>query len=94
MNTPLRINMAVNRALSRAQLFGEDELLAACERCRVPTLFIHGTLDPRPSDGARMMFERFPIARFVEIDGAGHLPWVERPVEFKSAVLGFLRSAI
>jgi len=94
VNSPLRINMAVNRALSRAQLFAEDELLAACERCHVPTLFIHGTLDPRPSDGARMMFERFPIARFVEIDGAGHLPWVERPVEFKSAVLGFLRSAI
>jgi pimeloyl-ACP methyl ester carboxylesterase len=41
-----------------------------------------------------MMFERFPMARFVEIDGAGHLPWVERPDEFKSAVLGFLRSAI
>jgi proline iminopeptidase len=93
VNTPLPINVAVNRALSRAQLLGEDELLAACERCDVPALFVHGSRDPRPSDGAHMMFERFPNARFVEIDGAGHLPWVERPVEFADAVLGFLRSA-
>jgi proline iminopeptidase len=93
VSTPLKINFAVNRALSRAQLFGEDELLAACERCGVPVLFVHGSLDPRPSDGARIMFERFPNARFVEIDGAGHLPWVERPAEFTDSVLGFLRSA-
>ena len=93
VNTPLPVTMAVNRALSRAQLLAEEELLAACERCDVPALFIHGTLDPRPSDGARMMFDRFPNARFVEIEGAGHLPWVERQVEFADAVLSFLRAA-
>ena len=91
VNTPLPINMAVNRALSQAQLLDEDALLAACETCDVPTLFIHGSRDPRPPDGARLVFERFPNTRFVEIDGAGHLPWVERPVEFADAVLGFLR---
>ena len=94
VRTPLPINMAVNRALSAAQLFDEDELLARCEGCEAPALFVHGSLDPRPSDGARMIFERLPNARFVELDGAGHLPWVERPAEFAEVVSGFLRAAV
>ncbi len=88
--TPLPINWEVNRALSRAELFDEDQHLGACERCEVASLFLHGSADPRSDEGARLLVNRMPDARFIEIEGAGHLPWVERPHEFAAAVGGFL----
>lgn len=92
--SPLPINFAVNRALSRAELFDEAELVAACEACDVPALFVHGTLDPRPVDGARLIADRLPNAHVVELDGAGHHPWIERRDEFVAAVRSFLQSSL
>lgn len=77
--TPLSINVSVNRALSRADLFPSEELLDACDRCDVPALLIHGSHDPRPDIGAAELSEHLPHSRFVLIDDAGHLPWVEQP---------------
>lgn len=88
--TPLPINWEVNRALATAELLEEEELLRACERCEVPSLFLHGSADPRSDEGARGLADRMTNARFIEIEGAGHLPWVERPQEFAAAVAGFL----
>lgn len=93
-SSPLSINWEVNRALSRAELYPESQLLAACERCYVPSLFIHGSDDPRPDEGARLLSSRIPDARFVRIDGAGHLPWVERPTETLDAIHDFLNDAL
>lgn len=93
-SSPLSINWEVNRALSRAELYPESQLLAACERCCVPSLFIHGSDDPRPDEGARLLSSRIPDARFVRIDGAGHLPWVERPTETLDAIHDFLNDAL
>ncbi len=92
--TPLAISWEINRALSRADLLNEEQLLRGCERCTVPSLFLHGSADPRSDEGARILVDRMPNARFIEIDGAGHLPWVERPHEFAAVVRGFLRGAL
>lgn len=89
-SAPLTINWEVNRTLSRAELRSEAQLLAACERCEVPGLFVHGSEDPRPDEGARLLSERLANGRFVSIDGAGHLPWVERPEETLQAIRAFL----
>jgi len=90
VTTRLPISWGVNRALSRAELFDEEQLLRACERCEVPSLFLHGSADPRSHEGARLLVDRMPNAQFIEIEGAGHFPWVERPGEFASAVGSFL----
>ena len=90
-STPLPINFPINRALSRAALYEDDELLARCERCTVPILFIHGSEDPRPDAGARLIADRMPNARFVRIADAGHLPWVEQPTRTRAVVTEFLR---
>lgn len=89
-STPLPINHAVNRALSGAELVPSAQLLDACERCDVPALLIHGSHDPRPDVGAVELSEHLPDSRLVRIDGAGHLPWVERPEETTRLIEDFI----
>jgi class 3 adenylate cyclase len=45
---------------------------------RVPALLLHrhGDLDSRP-DESRYMAERIPGARFVELEGSDHVPWID-----------------
>lgn len=59
--SPLPINWELNRVLARAELFDEEQLLLACERCDVPCLFVHGSVDPtrpRCSPPGRPVAER------------------------------------
>ena len=60
----------------------------------VPAMGVYGTLDA-PDHVA--MVKRFaaavPGCRVVPIEGAGHVPNMERPAEFNEALLSFLRSA-
>jgi pimeloyl-ACP methyl ester carboxylesterase len=61
---------------------------------RVPAMAVHGTLDAADHVG---MAERFaaavPGCRLVRIEGAAHMPNMERPDEFNRALLDFLRTA-
>lgn len=47
----------------------------------VPTLVLHRNHDSIPVELGRLLAERIPGARFVELDGEDHLPWVG---DFKS----------
>jgi pimeloyl-[acyl-carrier protein] methyl ester esterase len=48
----------------------------------VPTLVQHGELDRIiPAGAGRFLGERLPQARYVEIPGAGHAPFLSRPEE-------------
>jgi pimeloyl-ACP methyl ester carboxylesterase len=42
----------------------------------VPTLVLHRADDIVPSDYGRYLAERIPGARFVELEGSDHLPWL------------------
>jgi proline iminopeptidase len=84
------INFDVNRTLGAAELYPESQLLAKCEGCHVPALIIHGSRDPRPEDGARGIADHLPNARFVRIEGAGHLPWIEQPETVRDTITSFL----
>lgn len=58
---------------------------------RCPSLVIHGDLDPLvPVRNGRMLAERIPDARFVLLEGCGHLPHLERPEESAKAIRDFL----
>ena len=60
----------------------------------VPTLVVVGRDDEfTPVAEARLTAERIRNASLVIIDGAGHLPNLERPDEFNDALEKFLTSA-
>jgi pimeloyl-ACP methyl ester carboxylesterase len=56
----------------------EIEVRAVLPTIRVPTLVLHrsGDLDSRPDEG-RYIAERIPGARFVELAGDDHVPWID-----------------
>lgn len=61
------------------------------EQIAVPTLVLTGTADRvAPPAHARLMADRIPGARFVEIDGAGHISNIEAPDAFNAALAAFL----
>lgn len=61
------------------------------ERLRLPTLVIHGSADRVvPVANGRLLAEKLPRSRYVEIDGAGHWCFLERPDRVTTALLSFL----
>jgi proline iminopeptidase len=54
------------------------------------TLVIHGAQDVIPARLSQEIAALVPHAQTLIIDGAGHMPFFERPEEFFSAVNGFL----
>lgn len=56
---------------------------------RCPALFVAGEYDP-PLNAVRLMAEAAPDSRHVAISDAGHLPNVEQPAAFNSALASFL----
>jgi proline iminopeptidase len=54
------------------------------------TLVVHGAQDVIPARLAHETAALLPHARGLAIDGAGHMPFFERPAEFFAAVSGFL----
>ena len=62
------------------------------ERIDVPTRIIWGTADrilPWPSAAARYRRDLLPHADWVELDGVGHCPQVDVPLETAQLILGF-----
>lgn len=57
---------------------------------RVPTLVIHRSEDVIPVEGARWLRERIPGARYVELPGDDHWPWITDPDEVVDEVEEFL----
>ena len=52
-----------------------------------PTLVVHGTLDViAPLEGARQVAATIPGASLVELEGAGHVPLLTRPLEVVDAL--------
>lgn len=60
-------------------------------RVAVPTLVVVGDADEfTPVSDARMISDRVPGATLEIIDGAAHLPNLERPAEFNAVLQMFL----
>ena len=57
-----------------------------------PTLVVTGSEDRVvPSENSKRLAEKIPNSRFVEIQGTGHLAFIEQAEEFNKMVLGFLK---
>jgi pimeloyl-ACP methyl ester carboxylesterase len=58
---------------------------------RAPTLVMCGTADPLvPLDHARAVHAAIPGSELVAVEGAGHVPLIDRPAEVGAAVRRFL----
>ncbi|MDE1821457.1 MAG: alpha/beta hydrolase [Euryarchaeota archaeon] len=66
-----------------------SEASASDFECPVPLLVVQGTLDRMsPPSATRRTFERWkaPSKRLLEIEGAGHYPFVDAPERFREAL--------
>lgn len=69
---------------------GNWNWLESLSKATVPTLIIHGELDPLPIASARKWAAAMPNAWILELKGIGHFPHVEAPEAFFAAVNHFL----
>jgi pimeloyl-ACP methyl ester carboxylesterase len=61
----------------------DADLTADAGRIRVPTLCVAGDQDgSTPADVVRNTADLIPGARFALIEGAGHIPCIEKPTVF------------
>ncbi|CAN5346429.1 hypothetical protein BH20ACT9_BH20ACT9_10490 [soil metagenome] len=84
--SPLSINLRANRETS----FTDADQIGWAAATACPVTFIHGTADPRPVANSMMLAAHAPRARTRVVQGAGHLPWAERPADIQ----GLLREIV
>jgi proline iminopeptidase len=70
------------------QTWRVSQLAAACRRLAVPVLIIDGSEDLRPRWAVDSLEEALPDVTRVTLR-AGHVPWLEVPAEFATAVADF-----
>jgi pimeloyl-ACP methyl ester carboxylesterase len=88
------IDAGAKRAILELYRSAAPEELAAAganlDRVGCPALVVWGTRDPFiPPRFGRLYAERLPAAELLEIEGAGHWPWIERP-ELSDRLASFL----
>ena len=75
------------------QTWHEDALVTECRALDVPVLIVDGADDLRPRWAADSLEQALPRVTRVVLPGVGHVPWLEVPGEFGSAVTDWLREA-
>jgi pimeloyl-ACP methyl ester carboxylesterase len=88
------LDAGTKRAILRLYRSADPEKLAAAGadlgRVDCPALVVWGARDPYlPLRFGRLYAERLPNAELVEVEGAGHWPWIERP-ELGARLASFL----
>ncbi|WP_406634559.1 alpha/beta fold hydrolase [Amycolatopsis sp. WGS_07] len=81
------VNFECNAALNREP---SPDLREQCETLKVLTLIVDGAADIRPRWAVDSLEQALPNVTRVSLPDAGHLPWVEDPTGFHTAVSGFL----
>ncbi len=91
VDSGMRVNYELNAVLNRdTKAESPQQRAGVCRRLSVPALIVQGALDPRPVASCDSLVAALPSVRRVVLDGAGHLPWVERPVEVAGEMREFL----
>jgi len=90
----LQLAASPGAALALAQMNTLIDIRQVLPTIRVPTLVLHrtGDLDARVEEG-RYIASRIPGAKFVELPGVDHLPWVGDPDSVLDEVEQFLTGA-
>ena len=69
---------------------GNWDFSTSAGRYAGPVLVIHGSADPTSIESAQGWIRAFPNARFLEVGGAGNLPWLEQPAIVMQAIRSFV----
>jgi len=73
------------------QILQEADLVPLLHRLKVPTLVVCGEFDQAtPPALTKIVAEKIPGARYVELPGCGHCPPLEQPEAFLAAIKGFV----
>jgi proline iminopeptidase len=88
----LEINYECNATINAAdrETWREAELIAACRELDVPVLIVDGAKDIRPRWAVDSLAAALPKATRVTLPGAGHVPWLDDPEGFRTALRSFL----
>jgi pimeloyl-ACP methyl ester carboxylesterase len=89
--TYFRLSASPGSALALARMNTQIDVRHVLPTIRVPTLVLHrtGDLDSNVAEG-RYIAERIPGAKFVELPGADHMPWVGNQEDILDEVEEFL----
>jgi proline iminopeptidase len=88
------INQEANGALSaEVDAIAERDLVAQCRELTVPTLVVHGAMDPRPAAAVDSLTAALPDCTSIVLPDAGHLPWIEDPEGLGRTLDTFLAQA-
>jgi proline iminopeptidase len=93
MATPwLEVNYECHAVLGAEgrRTWREPELVEECRKLPVPTLIVDGARDIRPRSAVDSLEEALPTVTRVTLPDASHLPWLEDPAGFRSALTSFL----
>ncbi|MEO0322704.1 MAG: alpha/beta hydrolase [Myxococcota bacterium] len=70
---------------------GRYDIRPALAASPLPTLFLWGDRDAfAPADSGRDLAARMPNAELVELEDAGHLPWLDQPEQAAESIARFL----
>ena len=87
-------NLELNQLLNAdwREFCKAPDLLANLSRLSVPTLFLYGKNDIRPSWPTQQLSSLLPRATYREFSGADHYPWQANPSGVREAILSFLNT--
>jgi pimeloyl-ACP methyl ester carboxylesterase len=89
----LRMAASPGNAAAMLAFNATVDILDLLPQIRVPTLILHAKGDQiAPIEGARLMSQRIPGARMVEVPGADHVPWGADREESLAAIEAFVAS--
>jgi pimeloyl-ACP methyl ester carboxylesterase len=91
MSRYFRLSASPGSALALAKMNTQIDVRNVLSTIRVPTLVLHrtGDLDSNIAEG-RYIAERIPGAKFVELPGVDHLPWVGNQEDIADELEEFL----
>jgi pimeloyl-ACP methyl ester carboxylesterase len=83
-----RVGVAASIGTNRSigEHFERQTLVRRLPDVRLPTLFVHGELDPAPAGSSARTAQLIPGAHVELIPECGHFPWLERPGEIARLV--------
>lgn len=85
--TPFRVIGKVQKSIWDS--LGDYDLRATLATVKCPALVVHGSADPIPVESSRAIAAALS-ARFVLLEGSGHVPYVEQPEQLFPALKDFL----
>jgi proline iminopeptidase len=92
--SPFLFNREVNRRCNQSwrKFIQHPKLWLDISQMDVPSLFLYGSKDIRPSWPAEQISNLLPNSKFVMIQGAGHYTWLSHYEETKNELRKFVLS--